>query len=256
MNISPQELAGLLVRAQQTAIPLPEKYRQSFDLAGAYTVQEQVRDEKIRQGHRVLGKKIGFTSRGMRAQFNFGRPDYGNLFSDQLFVQGTAVEAAKFIAPRVEGEIAFILQKDLAGPNVTVADVLTATHGVMACLEFVDSRWAFPFQILDSIADNAGCGGFALGSKLLKLDGLDLRHEAMFVEKNGELISSGAGIEVLGDPLNAVAWLANTLAEHGDGLHAGDIVLSGALTGSVPVEKGDALHVSFSNLGSIGMRFV
>ena len=255
MQVERKQLAVLLVDAQESGKPVPAEYRQEFTLEEAYAVQVLVRDEKIRRGHRVLGKKVGFTGRAMRQQFNFDQPDYGNLFSDQIFTQGAAIDTSRFVAPKVEGEIAFIMQSDLSGPHVTVADVLRATYGVMACLEFVDSRWDFGITVLDSIADNAGCGGFALGSKLLKLEGVDLRYTAMFVEKNGVLISSGAGIEVLGDPLNSIAWLVNKLAEHGDGLRAGDIVLSGAISGATPAVKGDVFNVSFSNLGSIGVRF-
>ena len=256
MKMDQKQLASMLADAQENGKPVPAEYRQSFSPDEAYAVQAMVHDEKLRRGHRVLGKKIGFTSRAMRMQFNCDEPDYGNLFSDQIFTQGSAIEISRFITPKVEGEIAFLLQTDLAGPHVTSADVLRATYGIMACLEFVDSRWDFAINVLDSIADNAGCGGFALGSKLVKLDGLDLRYIAMFVEKNGELISSGAGVEVLGDPLKAIAWLANRLAAHGERLRAGDIVLSGAITGATPAVKGDAFNVSFSELGSIGVRFV
>lgn len=245
----------MLIRAQDTATPLPESERQTLTLEEAYAVQSAIRDEKVRQGHRVVGKKIGFTGRAMRALFKVDEPDYGNLFSDQMFPQGGAVAASRFVAPKVEGEIAFVLKRDVTGPGVTPADVLAATRGVMACIEFVDFRWGFQANILDSIADNASCGGFALGSKLAPLKALDLRHEGMFVEKNGELVNSGAGVEVMGDPLNAVVWLANALAAHGDGLHAGDIILSGSLTAAVPVQAGDAVTVSFATLGSVSVRF-
>jgi len=255
IQMDKQKLASMLIEAQQTAKPLPASFRQDFTLEEAYEIQALVRDEKIRQGRRVIGKKIGFTSKGMRRQFQVDRPDYGNLFDDQIFTQGTKIDTSRFIVPRAEGEIAFILERDLRGPGVTAADVLRATYGVMACIEFVDSRWDFPFSIVDSIADNGGCGGFLLGSRLVRLEGLDLRYIAMFVEKNGELISSGAGVEVLGDPLNSVAWLANALSVHGNELKAGDIILSGAITSSVPVAKGDLVNVSFSTLGNISLCF-
>ena len=253
----PASLAQLLIKAQETAVPLGVEYNQNFaSEAEAYAVQEAVRDEKIRQGCRVVGKKIGLTSRGMQEMFKTNEPDYGNLFSDQLYLQGAPIPRERFIAPMVEGEIAFVLREDLRGPGVSPADVIRATHGVMACLEFVDSRWdASLFGLLNSISDNASCGGFLLGSKLVPLDGLDLKHIAMFVEKNGNLVSSGAGVEVMGDPCNAVAWLANSLAQHGGGLKAGDVILSGAITRAVPVVKGDWLRVSFSVLGDVGVYF-
>ncbi|MDR1376537.1 MAG: 2-oxopent-4-enoate hydratase, partial [Synergistaceae bacterium] len=223
LNMEKKDLAALLLKAQKEAIPVPSKYRQDFTLEEAYGVQICIKEAKGAQGRRVVGKKIGFTGRGMRRQFGIDTPDYGNLFDDQMFVQGTTLDTVKFVKPRVEGEIAFLLKKDLAGPSVTVYDVLDATQGVMACLEFVDSRWDFDITFMDSIADNGGCGGFLLGSRMLDLKGLDLRYIAMFMTKNGELMYSGTGVEVMGDPLNAVVWLTNKLTEHGTHLKAGDI---------------------------------
>lgn len=256
MQIPHDSLAQMLIEAQARATPIPVIHRQEFTFDTAYAVQNAVRDEKIRRGARVLGKKIGLTSRAMRAQFNVDQPDYGNLFSDQYVLRGEALEASRFIAPKVEGEIAFIMRTALEGPCVTVADVLRAVEGVTACLEFVDSRWDFPMNVLDSIADNASCGGFALGNRLLRPDVLDLRREGMFVERNGALVASGTGVEALGDPLQAVVWLVNKLAAYGEGLAPGDIVLSGALTGATPASKGDVFHVSFTHLGEIGVHFV
>ena len=258
VKLNKEELARLLLQAQETGVPLGVEYRQSFaSEAEAYAVQQEVRDEKIRRGFRVVGKKIGFTGKAMRQQFGLDRPDYGYVFSDQVFLQGDPIPIKKFITPKVEGEIAFILKENLQGPGVTVSDVLRATHGVMACLEFVDFRWDLPtFNILDSIADNAACGGILLGSTMVSLDNLDLRYLAMFVEKNGELISSGAGVEVMGDPLNAVVWLANAMAEHGDFLRAGEIILSGAITGATPIQAEDTMRISFSSLGCIVVKFV
>ena len=203
----------------------------------------------------MIGKKVGFTSRGMRERFNLKEPDYGSIFKTDIHEQGVAFDTSKYITPRVEGEIAFILNKDLRGPGITVADVVTATEGVMACLEFVDSRWAFDIDILHSIADNGSCGGFMLGSKLIPLRNIDLRYVAMFMMKNGNLVGSGAGVEVMGDPANAVAWLANKMAEDGTYLKAGDIILSGAIIAAEDVKKGDVMSVNFSQLGEINIRF-
>ncbi|WP_298016451.1 2-keto-4-pentenoate hydratase [uncultured Dysosmobacter sp.] len=256
MTMDKERIAALLVEAQETATPLTAEFKQDFTLEESYAVQKLVRDEKVRRGNRVLGKKIGFTSRGMRERFNMPSPDYGNLFSSDMFLQGEPIDTSRFIAPKVEGEIAFLLKKDLEGPNVTAYDVLDATAGVMACLEFVDTRWGFPVQPIDTIADNAACGGFLLGSKMLPLENLDLRYIAMYMMRNGELINSGAGVEVMGDPINAMIWLANRLAMHGDKMHAGDIFLSGALTFAVDVKAGDNMSVCFSELGNIDVKFV
>lgn len=259
-KMNPKELARLLLEAGEKVVPLGPELAPDFATEeDAYAVQVEVRDEKIRRGCRVVGKKIGFTGKAMRQQFGLKRPDYGNVFSDQVFPQGTPIAVDNFFNPKVEGEIAFILKSDLRGPGVTVSEVVQATQGVMACLEFVDTRWdmaRMKFDIRHSIADNAACGGILLGSRLVPLEGLDLRYLAMFVEKNGELVSSGAGVEVMGDPANAVAWLANAMAEHGNYLKAGEVILSGAITGATPVQAGDSMQVSFSQLGSISVKFV
>lgn len=244
-----------MIEAQRTAVPVPEEFKQNFSLEEAYAVQECIRQEKERQGIRVVGKKVGFTSRAMRERFNIDIPDYGSLFSDQVFAQGTPIDTEKFVKPHVEGEIAFLLGEDLQGPGVSVADVHRATQGVMACLELVDFRWGFTPTFYDSVADNAACGGFLLGSKLVPLQDLDLRYIAMFMTKNGNLVNSGAGVEVMGDPANAVAWLANTLAEHGSGLKSGQVVLSGAITAAEPVKAGDSMTVCFSQLGEMSITF-
>ena len=256
MHLQKEQIARMLMEAQDTAVPIPEKHRQDFTLEEAYAVQTLIREQKEKQGVRVVGRKVGFTGKAMREKFHIDIPDYGNLFHDQYYPQGQPIAAKKFIRPHVEGEIAFLLHKDLAGPGVTAAEVYRATAGVMACLEFVDFRWGFDITFCESVADNAACGGFLLGSKVVPTDGLDLRYIAMFLQKNGELVSSGAGVEVMGDPPNAVAWLANKLAEHGDRLRAGDIVLSGAITAAVPVAGGDSVSVCFSELGNIEVKFI
>lgn len=253
-----KHMALLLIEAEKAAKPLEKKVTEihpGFSLAEAYEIQTLVKDEKIRSGRKVIGKKIGFTSQAMRRQFSINQPDYGNLFDDQIFHQGTPIQTLNLIDPRIEGEIAFVLKDDLVGPGITIADVFRATSGIMAAIEIVDSRFGAGIKFEDSIADNASCGGFVLGSRVLNLEGLDLRYLGMFIEKNGLLQSSGTAVEVMGNPLNAVAWLANQLAEHNTRLKAGDIILSGAITGAVPVANGDVINVSFNKLGNIQVRF-
>ena len=256
MNFDPKEVARMLIEAEANVKQIPASMKPDFTMETAYAVQNAIRDAKVKKGLRVVGKKIGFTSQAMRKLFEISEPDYGNLFSDQIYSQGTPIKRDKFTRPLVEGEIAFILKGDLKGPGIGASDVVRATEGVMACVELLDSRWDLPKLIgLDSIADNGTGAGFLLGSKLVPLNDLDLRLIAMYIEKNGALISSGAGVEALGDPLNAVAWLANKMSEYKDCLKAGDIILSGALTGAVPMQAGDSMQVYFSALGSISLRF-
>lgn len=186
-----------------------------------------------------------------------GQPDFGQLTDRMVVNQGDAVDMSTLIQPKAEGEIAFVLKHDLAGPGVTVADVLRATEGVMACFEIVDSRvrnWQIKIQ--DTVADNASCGVFMLGDRLVDPRQLDLYTTGMVLEKNGQVVGTGAGAATMGSPAIAVAWLANTLGELGMSLKAGEVILSGALSAMVPVVAGDNLRVSIAGIGGCSVRFV
>jgi 2-oxopent-4-enoate/cis-2-oxohex-4-enoate hydratase len=174
-----------------------------------------------------------------------------------VYNEGESIPMDTLIQPKAEGEIAFLLKKDLLGPGVTAADVLAATEGVMACFEIVDSRiqdWKIKIQ--DTVADNASCGVFVLGDKLVPIDQVDLALCGMVLEKNGEIVVTGAGAATMGHPVNAMVWLANTLGSLGIALKAGDIVLSGAMGAMVPVVKGDSLRVTIGGIGGCSVRFV
>ncbi len=184
------------------------------------------------------------------------QPDFGMLTDAMVYNEGQPVEAGTLIQPKAEGEIAFLLKRDLAGPGVSAADVLAATEGVMACFEIVDSRirdWKIKIQ--DTVSDNASCGVLVLGDRLVDPRGLDLSTCGMVLEKNGDVVVTGAGAASMGSPLTAMAWLANTLGRLGIGLKAGEIVLSGALGAMVPVGSGDSLRVSIGGIGSCSVRF-
>ena len=255
MTMDKHQIADLLLEAQRTGIALDPSLRQPFTLEEAYEVQKCVAEKKIKQGNKMIGKKIGFTSQAMRDALGIDQPDYGNLFSDAIYPQGVPMQRDRFIIPKVEGEIAFLLKDDIKGPNCTAYDVIKATEGVIACLEFIDSRWGAGFSFYDSISNNGSCGGFMLGSKMLKLDRLDLRHVGLYMTKNGKLVNSALGVEVMGDPINAVVWLANQMAEHGTYLKAGEVILSGSLVAAVPVEKGDCMSISFTHFGTMEICF-
>jgi len=185
------------------------------------------------------------------------QPDFGWLLDNMLYHPGQDIAAETLIQPKAEGEIAFVLKKSLQGPGVTAASVLAATEGVMACFEIVDSRirdWKIKIQ--DTIADNASCGVFVLGDKLVSPHGVDLTTCGMVLEKNGNIVATGAGAAALGHPANAVAWLANTLGQYGMALEAGDIVLSGSLAAMIPVQAGDNLQLSIGGIGTCSVRFV
>ena len=223
----------------------------------AYQIQLRMVAHRIGAGDRVVGAKIGITSKAVMDMLGVNRPDFGHLLSSMVVNEGEPVETAKLIAPRAEAEVAFVLSRDLTGPGVTAADVLRATDCVLPCFEIVDSRirdWKIKIQ--DTIADNASCGVFLLGGTRKSPRQLDLALAGMVLEKNGEVVSTSAGASVQGSPVNAVAWLANTLGRLGLGLKAGDVILSGSQSPLFPVKAGDSLHCSVGGLGSTSVRFI
>ncbi len=223
----------------------------------AYAIQQRLNARRVAAGERIVGKKIGVTSQAVMNMLGVHQPDFGMLTDAMVYNEGEAVDARKLIQPKAEGEIAFVLKRDLQGPGVTAADVLAATEGVMACFEIVDSRirdWKIKIQ--DTVADNASCGVFVLGDRLVDPRGLDLVTCGMVLEKNGEVVVTGAGAATMASPLNAMAWLANTLGRLGVPLKAGEVVLSGALGAMVPVKAGDNLRVAIGGIGGCSVRFV
>lgn len=223
----------------------------------AYHVQQRMIARRLEKGDRVIGKKIGVTSKAVMNMLGVHQPDFGYLLDSMVFNEGESVDMDTLIQPKAEGEIAFLLKKDLQGPGVTAADVLAATEGVMACFEIVDSRiqdWKIKIQ--DTVADNASCGVFVLGDQLVDIADLDLALAGMVLEKNGEIVVTGAGAATMAHPVNAMVWLANMLGSLGIALKAGDIVLSGAMGAMVPVVRGDNLRMTIGGIGGCSVRFV
>lgn len=226
-------------------------------LSDAYRVQRRVNARRLAAGERVVGKKIGVTSQVVMDMLGVYQPDFGVLTDAMLYPDAGAIPISSLVQPKAEGEIAFVLKCDLQGPGVTAADVHAATESVVACFEIVDSRIRdWKIRIEDTVADNASCGAFALGELRVDPRQVDLVGCAMSLEKNGEVVTSGTGAAALGNPLEAVAWLANTLGQFGDSLKAGEVVLSGSLAAMVPVAAGDRLSVSIEGIGSCSLRFV
>ena len=223
----------------------------------AYHVQQRMIARRLEQGDRVIGKKIGVTSTAVMNMLGVHQPDFGYLLDSMVYNEGESVEMDALIQPKAEGEIAFLLKKDLQGPGVTAADVLAATEGVMACFEIVDSRIQdWKIRIQDTVADNASCGVFVLGDQLVDIANLDLALAGMVLEKNGEIVVTGAGAATMAHPVNAMVWLANMLGSLGIALKAGDIVLSGAMGAMVPVARGDNLRMTIGGIGGCSVRFV
>jgi len=237
--------------------PLTSTYP-GISLKEAYEIQRNgIGMRSAQDGRKIVGKKIGLTSVAMQKLLGVTEPDYGHLFDHMLVLEGVPVFRKNLLLPKVEGEIAFVLKSELKGPGINIADVLRATEGVMAAIEIVDSRIKdWKIKLPDTIADNASSAGFVLGSRLVSINKLDLRLLGMVLEKNGELINTGAGAAVWGHPAASVAWLANSLAVFDSSLKEGEIILSGALTAAVDAQAGDCFLVSFQDLGTVGVRFV
>ena len=241
---------------RQVLEPLTNRHA-DITIEDAYAIQQKMLARRLAAGEKVVGKKIGVTSQAVMNMLGVFQPDFGWLTDGMVFNEGEAVPANTLIQPKAEGEIAFVLKKTLKGPGVTAADVLAATEGVMACFEIVDSRirdWTIKIQ--DTVADNASCGVFVLGDRLVDPRDVDLGTCGMGLEKNGEIVATGAGAAALGHPANAVAWLANTLGRLGIALEAGEVVLSGSLGIMVPVQAGDNLRVTIGGIGGCSVRFV
>jgi len=224
----------------------------------AYEVQLRGVEMRCAQdARRIVGKKIGLTSVAMQKLLGVNEPDYGHLFDHMLVMEGVAISRSELLLPKVEGEVAFVLKRALKGPGITIADVLRATDGVMASIEIVDSRIRdWKIKLPDTIADNASSARFVLGSRLVPVENLDLRLIGMVFEKNGEIISTGAGAAVWGHPAASVAWLANRLSAFDISLEEGEIILSGAVTAAVDAQAGDFFHIAFQGLGTVGVKCV
>ena len=229
-----------------------------ISIEDAYHISLHMVKRRVADGDTIVGKKIGVTSKAVQDMLNVHQPDFGFITDAMWFQNGDTISVAdnRLIQPRAEGEIAFRLKKDLSGPGVTEQDVLEATEAVMPCFEIVDSRihnWQIKIQ--DTVADNASCGVFVLGDQKVDPNRLDLPSLQMKVYKNGEQISEGMGSAVQGNPLTAVAWLANTLGEFGIPFRAGEIILSGSLVPLEPVQPGDEMSLEIEGLGTASVVF-
>ena len=249
------ELYGAL-RTRRTLVPLSTR-DPNLSIDDAYKISLGFLDRRLADGERVMGKKIGVTSKPVQDMLDVRQPDFGFLTDAMEVEDGATVEIAKgLIQPRAEAEIAFMLKKDLKGPGVTMDDVLAATDYVSPCFEIVDSRIAdWKIRIADTVADNASCGVFVIGKERVDPRGRDLAAMKARVTKNGSFLSEGLGSAVQGSPLASVAWLANTLGAYGVVLSAGDVVLSGSLVPLEPARPGDIFEMELSGVGTASIRF-
>jgi 2-keto-4-pentenoate hydratase len=226
------------------------------DAAGAYAVQQINTRYWLSQGRRIVGRKIGLTAEAVQKQLGVDQPDYGVLFADMRIADGGELLASRTLQPKAEAEVALVMGRDLVDAEARPEHVLAAADCAVAAIEIVDSRiadWKITFA--DTVADNGSSAFFVLGAAPRPLPGLDLRTCGMAMEVNSKVASIGAGAACLGHPLNAAAWLARTLARAGEGLRAGDIVLTGALGPMAPLSKGDAVNAEIGGLGKVSFVF-
>jgi 2-oxo-hept-3-ene-1,7-dioate hydratase len=233
-----------------------------FSIEDAYAVQRRCVEIKIAEGNAVRGRKIGLTSRAMQRATNMTEPDYGVLLADMFYESGAEIPVSRFIQPRIECELGFVIGKRLKGPNCTIFDVLNATDFVVPCLEIVDSRThridpetQRQSSVLDSIADNAAAGALIVGGTPVRPLEIDLRWVAALCHRNGTIEESGVAAAVLNHPANGVVWLANKLSGFDVGLEPGEFVLAGSFTGVVEARAGDTFYVDYNSLGSIACHF-
>ena len=238
---------------RRTMGPITERYP-DMTIDDAYQINLHLRALRAARGDRLVGKKIGVTSFAVQDMLGVDQPDFGFLFDTMAYTHEMPI-SQKLIQPRAEGELAFVLNRDLQGPGVTDADVLAATQSVVPCFEVVDSRIAdWTIKIQDTVADNASCGLYILGEPVAP-DGLDFPNLQMTVFKNGEILSQGKGSAALESPVKCVTWLANTLGRYGIPLEAGDLILSGSWVPLEPVQAGDEMRLEIGGVGACDVRF-
>ena len=260
-----ESLAAELYQARKTRTQLRHFSRRhpEMTIEDGYAIQRAWVQRELADGRRIRGRKIGLTSRAMQLSSQITEPDYAPLMDDMFFEPGGDIPIDRFIAPRVEVELAFVLGAPLKGPGVTLFDVLAATQWVTPAIEIIDARieqfdreTKAPRKVFDTISDFAANAGIVLGGRPVRPTDIDLRWAGALLHKNGVIEETGLAAAVLNHPAHGVAWLANKIAPHGEQLHAGDIVLAGSFTRPTGAQAGDTFHADYGPLGSVAFRFV
>jgi len=249
-------------RKSRTALRQFSQAHPGMTVDDGYAIQREWVRLEVADGRSIRGRKIGLTSRAMQLSSQIDEPDYAPLMDDMFFAGGGDIPIDRFVAPRIEVELAFILARPLRGPGVTLFDVLSATDYVCPALEIIDARieqfdrdTKAPRKVLDTISDFAANAGIVLGGRPVRPLDVDLRWVGALLHKNGVIEETGLAAGVLNHPANGVAWLANKIARHGEMLNAGDVVLAGSFTRPTAAVRGDSLHADYGPLGSISLRF-
>ncbi len=260
-----ESLARELYQARKARTQLRHfsKRHPQMTVEDGYAIQRAWVALELADGHRIKGRKIGLTSRAMQLSSQIDEPDYAPLMDDMFFDNGSDIPIGRFIAPRIEVELAFILGRPLKGPNVTLFQVLSATDYVSPAIEIIDARieqfdreTQLPRKVFDTISDFAANAGIVLGGRPVRPMDVDLRWVGALLHKNGVVEETGLAAGVLNHPANGVAWLANRIAPHDEQLNAGDVVLAGSFTRPTTAVKGDTLQADYGPLGSVAFRFV
>jgi 2-keto-4-pentenoate hydratase len=259
LTAAERAMAALALRTAERDRVAVEPLREShpaIDVADSYRIQLINIGLRLEAGVTVLGHKVGLSSEAMQKMMGVEEPDYGHLLSDMELTEGVPADATRWLLPRVEPEVGFILGADLPGEGCTEQDVLAATESVTAALELIDSRIAdWRIGLVDTIADNASSAGFILGAARVRPGDVDLRDISVTLLRNGEQVASGRSDAVLGNPVTSVAWLARKVASFGVRLKAGHVILPGSCTRAIDVRAGDVFRAEFGQLGPVTLTF-
>lgn len=253
-----REAAEILLKAERekkAAVQLSKTYPK-IEVEDSYAISRLVNEAKVAAGSRIIGNKVGLTSKAMQASSQIDEPDYGVLHDYMIIEDGAKVPFERFIVPRVEPELVFVLNQPLRGPGVGMLDVLRATEYVVPAIEIIDARIQNPRKITDTVADNGAAAGLILGGRAVGPMDVDLRWVGALLYRNADIEETGVAAGVLGHPASSVAWLVNKVGSHGDGLEPGRVVLSGSFTRPVWAQKGDTLRADFGSLGSLSVQFI
>lgn len=252
-------IAAELAQADQTRVPIPRitaRYPEAT-VEDSYAIQGVWRDQQIAAGRRLVGRKIGLTSKAMQAATGITEPDYGVMFDDTVYENGSVIDYDRFLNVRIEVELAFVLKDALEGPHCTIFDVLRATEYVTPALEILNSHIELEGRtIVDTISDNAAYGAMVIGGRPMRPHDLDLRWVSALLYRNESIEETGVSAGVLNHPATGVAWLANKFAQHGARLEAGEIILAGSFTRPMWVSRGDSVLCDYGQMGTISCRFV
>ncbi len=253
-----RQAAQSIYRAELDRAVIPQLSRTypGIELADAYAIQRFWAELHMATGARHIGHKIGLTSRAMQMASKITEPDYGHLLDTMIYRDGAQIAANKFLKPRLEVELAFVMGEDLEGPGAQIHDVMRAAEFVTPAMEIIDYRTEVPRAITDTIADNAASGGMVIGGRTIRPFDADIRWVGATLSKNGIIEESGVSAAIMGHPAAGVAWLVNKLSVVGEKLRKGQIVLAGSFTRPVDVAAGDVIHADYGPLGAIGVSFV